>query len=522
MSDWARDVYRPALLTGLRCLASGDPDVATVFTDTDIYSSRDLIPSHAIKTSESGHHEMQTAFRNLDSNLGTVRHVTPIETGFLSLFITTDNIQTFLLSMNPKIREHFVRRVLYQFHSTQTPCLLSSDQLNTLEEAWTGLLRPRVAFNLQGIKFYTVHLISYHLSASWEQVRELFVIAIAEDAFEILIAESKLRIKRRKASKPDVVIDGDTFESDNSLNDRILELRSAAADQNLLASISRTAGYIDASRNAIWPYFKADDPFIWELVEYTYKFHKRGELEPELPFLRISKLYETQENIRNSNNTKEPDILRGASHISEDTTYSNEFTRSSSDKSMKRWEFLCQADFSQPDSCTKHGHPIPPIVGDLQVSGAGAVLVYRSRTTYVPQPDLCVYIVHGPLDLPSTDSLAKIVKETYEDRDVYRTFRRVEPLNLRAHRTYRHLWNRRKTYGVLLSSASHSFVMWIESLDRRPLTLQRTTGNIDTLTSIDIDDASAIKETDESFIAPAGEGSVTKKRKRSVEVDSDT
>jgi hypothetical protein len=41
VADWARDVYRPAVLTELRVLASPEAEVATVFPDTGIISSRE-------------------------------------------------------------------------------------------------------------------------------------------------------------------------------------------------------------------------------------------------------------------------------------------------------------------------------------------------------------------------------------------------------------------------------------------------------------------------------------------------
>ncbi|RYP26974.1 hypothetical protein DL768_011471 [Monosporascus sp. mg162] len=421
MSDWARDVYRPALLTELRTLASADADVATVFTDTDIFSSGDILPAldlaETVIETQPSNHGVQAAFRSLDSRLGAVRHITPIESRFLSIFITADNIQTFLRSMNETVRRIFVRQILDQFYSA-TPGLsmLSVDQLNAMEELWTGQSRRSGPFNLKETNFYTAHLIAYYMSASWEQVRELCTISIAEDAFDTLIAESKLKVGRGKAKKPAVVMEKAFVDS--NLMCYLSQLRTASAQWNLLASISRVAHYIDStispSSGRCW--FKPSHALTWELVNATYKFHKKGDLGPELPFLHISKSHEIQ--TMNSN-------AQGTTNFDDQSTVDSD-----------------------------HQDTFQPLNGDLRVSAEGAILIYgeQSHPIYGRSPSsLCVYIVHGSVELPSEDDLARIIENAFADCHVYETIRDNRTLNLRTLKKNRKIWNLGNPYGALFS-----------------------------------------------------------------------
>lgn len=344
-----------------------------------------------------------------------------------------------------------------------------------MEEVWTGHLRPRAPFHLGETKFYTVHLASYFTSASWEQVRELCVIAIDVEAFETLIAESRLKAERGKARKPILYMDGDNSPPCDILVDRISRLRSAPAERNLLACISRSMGYIDLWRKESHPWFRADNALIWELVNNVYKFHKKGDLEPELPFLRISKSHETQEVDQGGSRKSESDDSRYTCRSSEGTT---DFVEMTIDEFREYLECRCCKDPYHSSSCSNHRHPIPPLFGNLQVSDTGAVLVHGRLNHAVEgrsPSDICVYIVKGALEPPTTDDLARIIKETFENRDVYHTTRYNGTLTLRAGKSYRSIWNLSKSYGVFFSYDSVSFAKWLEGLNQ-PLPTRQGSG----------------------------------------------
>lgn len=362
--------------------------------------------------------DIQAAFRDLDSRVGCVRHISPIETRFLSIFITADNVQTFVLSLEKNIRVFFIRQILKTFHAPKPwPNLLTMEQLNAIEQLWTGLSRSTGPYSLRETRFYTVHLVTYYISASWGQTRDLCTISVAEDALDTLIHESKLKAGRGNARKP-YALEG--TDSTTSLWNGLALVRAASAQRNLLATVSRVTRYVDSAvepdQDHCW--FVKSDPLIWELVNNIYKNHKTGDLEPELPYLHISKSHETQ-----VVNMEDEDPVYHPSDII-----------------------------------------VPPLTGYLEVSGAGAILIHgavnMSSEDRSPS-SLCVYIVRGPTQPPNQDELARIIKTTFEDRDVYHTTRDNGTLNLRADSRYRRIWNIQKPYGVFFSYGRGSFVKWL-------------------------------------------------------------
>ncbi|OAP59036.1 hypothetical protein AYL99_06334 [Fonsecaea erecta] len=199
---------------------------------------------------------------------------------------------------------------------------------------------------------------------------------------------------------------------DKSLVQYMSELKRATAQHNLLASISRIAGFIPAFDEA-WPSkrsFETTNATIWELVNYCYKFHKRGDLEPDLPFLRISNSYEIQD--------------------------------------VKSYD----------------DGPIP-MENTLQVSKEGAVLIHASMNRL---SSLCVYVVQDSARPPDEDDLARIIKRTFEDKDVYHTTNNNGTSNLRTQKRYRDIWNLQKPYGVFCSYGGPSFSKWLREL-KKPL-----------------------------------------------------
>ncbi|KAL2832932.1 hypothetical protein BDW59DRAFT_157081 [Aspergillus cavernicola] len=417
LADWARDIYRPAALTELKILSSPDAEIATTFTDTDIFSTRDITINLSSGSHWNAADDANAAFRSLDTRYGAVRHIGPIESGFLSILITADNVQTFLLSMNRSIRVFFVRKLLNVLHSANAePDVLSIDTINAIEEAWSGCSRLGTLFNLKDTKFFTVHLVTYYLSPFWSQVREFCMISVAEDALDTLITESQLRVGHGKAKRPSYNKDKNGH-AHSGIIDRVALLKNAPARHNLLACITRCAGYMDSSvelsSGRAW--FKASEPLIWELISSTYKFHKRGDLEPELPFLRVSRSLDAQSGI-----------------------------------------------------FTNDGGPLP-VHDNLVVSEDGAVLIHGGRMSsngeYSPAK-LCVYLTQtSHAQPPQPPALARIIKATFEDYDVYHTTRDNGTLNLRAEQKYRNIWNLENPYGLFFSYGYQSFTKWLRNMD---------------------------------------------------------
>jgi hypothetical protein len=176
--------------------------------------------------------------------------------------------------------------------------ILTGEQLNSIERQWTGSLGLQAPFNIRTTKFYTIHRITFYMSCSWEQVRELCVIAVAEDAFDELVIASGLKTGHGKAKRPARPDPPANNASASNFLNRINNLRRLCAQSTLMATTSRLALRIKvfveptASNE---PWLVKGDAQIWELVNSVYKFHKKGDLEPDEPFLRISKRVVVQE-----------------------------------------------------------------------------------------------------------------------------------------------------------------------------------------------------------------------------------
>ena len=425
MSDWARDIYRASVITELRILAAADVDVPSVFADTDIFSSY-VVPAPASPSETDhttapaqGYGEVQAAFKLLDSPFGAVRHTAPIESRFFGLFLTEDNVQTFVMSTGPSVRLLIIRRILDQFSlrkgSNNDPSHLTVDQLSSIEEIWTGHSRLRTPFHLKEARVYAIYVAAYHLSPSWDQIRDLCVIAVTDRAFELLVTASKLKTRK---SKPLVKSAGHGGGGDpvvdSSVVDYIARLRRVSFEENLLACITRVCGRQSRKGYGVIEQLEPCDESIWWLVSYIYKFHKKGDLEPELPFLRLS---------------------------------------ASSDVQPTSFDF-------EPDPLSLNGPE------ELELSDDGAVLVYGGDYNSNKSPALCVFIAREDTSPPSLDDLARTIKSTFEDHDVYHTTRHNGTLNPRSEKRERNIWNLRNSYGVFFSYGGRSFVKWLRALGK--------------------------------------------------------
>ncbi len=360
--------------------------------------------------------ELQAAFKQLDSGFGAVRHAAPIESRFLGLVITDDNVQTFVMSTSTNVRRLIIRQILDQFSVSNEPSIMTTDQLSSIEEMWTGHLRLRTPLQLRETKVYTVYAVVYHLSPSWDRIRDLCSISITDGAFEVLVKESELKAKKGKPHAEPIADDsGSNPVVDNSVVDYIARLKRVPFHENLLACITRVCGRRDPKIDGrAENHLKPCNASIWELVSYIYKFHKKGDLEPELPFLRISATSAVQ---------------------------------------PTGFEFCPEALYLQRG-------------GQLELSERGAVLVHGLRRQ--GKTSICVYLVREAISPPSKDELARTIKETFEDHDVYHTTLNNGTLNPRARKRYRDIWNIKDSYGVFFSYGGRSFVKWLRAL-RQPL-----------------------------------------------------
>ena len=345
--------------------------------------------------------QIRLAFHMLDSPNGVVRHASFTESRFCALFITRDNVQTLLQSTDPRVVQRLARRMLA--HLTLNVLSVDIDTLDSLEEQWTGTARCSRSFSLIHTKFFVVATLATYLTRSWHQLRELSIIAVAEDAFELIVEASKLVSGKRRAQRP---VAHPVDKPD--LTETISHLQEIKPDHSLLAAIRRTIVRLCPSDQAGKLKMNRDDGDLRGIVQYVYSSFKRGVSEPSESFLRVSSRYE-----RLQNNVSENLYL---------------FTEN---LHVSTWNIVL-------------------------VTGSGPSTGGRTSSN-------CAYILGENVDAPTTADLAVAIKKTFENQDVYHTIRDSGSANSwGGSKAWRALWNIENVYGFCRDY--ELFLAWLDHL----------------------------------------------------------
>lgn len=289
--DWARDVYREDIIKELRVLATGDNDGASaVYTDSDIHSTRQIdildLPDEANRDGADfrEYKSAQEAFMTIDSPAGVVRHATLIESKYCCVLVTRDNVQTLLQSIQQTKLQRLCRLVLAHMKGA---ILLPRGALGKMEEQCTGHSWLPTSHQNTETQFHTVISYTTYISPQWHLIRELFAIAIAEDALPDIIIASGLKEGRGNAKIPRV-----KRMDEATLWNTTKRLQAGSPQQVLFAAIMRKAVKVGILVGI--PTIKDDDGFFRNIVHFIYGSFKRGNLEPQEPFMRVSKRLDQQ------------------------------------------------------------------------------------------------------------------------------------------------------------------------------------------------------------------------------------
>jgi len=211
--DWARDIYRPSILRQLKSLVTGSTfDQISLTNDSDIISMRRNI-SNWIQAAPStvagpdfeqdfGEHDLAPALDHQsllripipNTKLGTLHSAALVEARVEGLFITEQNV-TKLLQLAGG--EDPARQLLNFLAKWNELLLLTGDDIDDLEEAWTGISRfvngnPAPSTSS---KFYTLIETKTFMNTSWTIVRELTYLAVSKEAFEIVFTYANFKIQ---------------------------------------------------------------------------------------------------------------------------------------------------------------------------------------------------------------------------------------------------------------------------------------------------------------------------------------
>jgi hypothetical protein len=245
--DWARDVYRPAILHHLKSLSVDDlTDTGSVSTDSNIFSMADpvrLWMNRVQSADASGNmnsnepNESMEVIRpmpSLDSTKGVVRHASIIDSEFLALYITGDNAGTMFHSLSKK--EHiqpFARRILRALLNKKS-LIFTERTLNALEDMWTGGASHLQNRSSAETEFVVRIILRSSLTDSWEQVRELSYLAVAKADLDVIVKFAgwdEVPVPDFKAMRC----------AQQSVIDRVRRSQSMSPKENIEAAVQRSA-----------------------------------------------------------------------------------------------------------------------------------------------------------------------------------------------------------------------------------------------------------------------------------------
>ena len=241
--DWARDVYRPAILRHLKFLSEADcSDAMSMISDSDIFSLKgpellcarsdfDIEEGIILSSNDRKLPNGYDLMRLLDSPKGVFRDAALVEYSFLSVTITADNVPCLLQSFNPRPATKLARTLLLALCFEGGAMIVDGRTLSSLGPDWTGEIRPADPFTSRR-RFFTRLTYKTWLSEDWVITKELSCLSISEDAIAILQKESK------RAKGLDIY--GEEIDT-VTLTGLVQPFKNSSSDYNLRAAVSRLA-----------------------------------------------------------------------------------------------------------------------------------------------------------------------------------------------------------------------------------------------------------------------------------------
>jgi hypothetical protein len=300
--------------------------------------------------------------------------------------------------------------------------LLERSAIEAMEQRWTGTVRSTPTVLESKTAYYTIISCTNYLSGSWHQVRELYAIAIAEDAWISVVEGSGLKRKSRRAKQPP---DAQHVDTDTLLK-AIGRLQAGTPEDSLLACITRRAielrvledhrskwrfdSPVDApeldTSTSETPFLPTkSDTVLRDIVHYMYSSFKKGRVEPQEPFLKISKRFDQQH------------LLRVA------------------EKPIRAGRYQLEK---------------------LHPSEEGYVLIQGGKEVHDPErspSDTCIYLVKGDPVLPAQWEVAYSVRRCLMTRDMHHTIHDNRTSNIYTERSLwgslHHWWNLSNIYGMI-------------------------------------------------------------------------
>lgn len=306
--DWARDVYRKAILDQLVSLSISDFGLS----DPDVFSTISRQMSHISSQNEflsyRAEHS-QTSFAREDSveesNFlkvvlpeGVIRDAAIIESRYILIRMTENNINDFLsLFQHAHDAQSWVSMA---FKCLEGSWRVSTEALLSMESIWTGTHREQSEDNQLQQTFYLSTLLSIFMTDDWEPVRQLACFALSEGCLEYLAAKFGYMDTFRSDDHPEVEKSSVESILHRTLNQSIMDNLTAAVSMLFLSSCfynrnRRMDNHLRVSQsNGMSAGFRVDrSPRMAQLVHHVYANHQFGSEDfPSSPmsYLRFSRI----------------------------------------------------------------------------------------------------------------------------------------------------------------------------------------------------------------------------------------
>jgi hypothetical protein len=312
--DWARDIYKPSLVSQLEILANEPPgddshirdnDFSRIETDSDIHSlTRSKQPRAIEDWAATLEHDTEIVpdeesslmkWATHDSEFGIFRPACIVQNLFRCLFVTKTNIDELFLAVPKRCTvKQLARQVAGALESDRT-VLVSEDVLDIMEEVWTNRTRPKTGQHIPETHLFTS--IVYHtvVTHNWELQRIIFCLVFDREAL------SKVKGYTQQKGPPSAFKCARRFGKGNA-EALISALKYQPMQQNLASALASTRQELcpcaGASSSNLCPTFEFVDinyhPNGWgekktyEIIDKVYHWCATNSEEPTEPFLRVS------------------------------------------------------------------------------------------------------------------------------------------------------------------------------------------------------------------------------------------
>ncbi|GFF56211.1 hypothetical protein IFM58399_10261 [Aspergillus lentulus] len=305
--DWARDIYRPAILAELNTLSTGDITAGDTNVFSTISRARSIsswlihaqgTPTPTVSASmTSVHHNLD--YLNISCPEGAIRDASILESHYLALQLLESDVDDFLLSFaSIEEAQTWLQDMLKCLSSSWR---VSAETLGILENIWTTEARlPRDGSQHDEV-FYVRIAVHMFVSHKWEPTRQLTCLCISEGALQKLLLRMESLQNLEMHQNPIVSTAAIEALLCRILNQSIMDNLTAAVSMLCISSgFDKRDGAIPnhllvTRSNELRVGFRHDkSPYLINLVSSIYKNHRIGQRQPRDPYIAFSHLQSKQ------------------------------------------------------------------------------------------------------------------------------------------------------------------------------------------------------------------------------------